>query len=581
MATESARPAGRKVSWVVAVLSFVGAQLVALPFLAFLALASSGELFAPPAAYVTALFLLAGSIAILRLRPGLFVENLCLSGLLSGMAVLLFAIDSGHNFFNDDSRLTLILAAISAASLIAALLIDTTWIQRVLGFMAALLIMGVWLDKTGYGHFGMSRLASYPQPLIAVLLALAWAGWHGERPFRRPSGTADRRSTVVEAVDAVAAGVGVAVLLALAWADLAAARYLSLSDGAAAGSADAAWSGTWALSRLDPGRLIQILLTLGAFAWLTVRRRLLAAGRSHELRLLGLSFALLLVFAPFTDGAGVIAVIAAAALIAGHRHMLALAGLTLLVKLSGFYYALQWTLADKAALLAVCGALLGAALWLNHRLAQRSQAVAAARPDTSPAAAPRWVAPALLGALAVALGAVHWDVREKERIIAEGQKIFIPLAPRDPRSLMQGDYMALNFALPWEILDELRDTDRASAFATLPGHAVVVARMDARGIATVVRPARPGEAPAGGEILLPLKWMRDSWTLVTDAFYFPEGQGVPFAEARFGEFRVLPDGRALLVGLADERLQAIRAAPVNRKPPDADDPQPFPSTRRR
>ena len=37
--------------------------------------------------------------------------------------------------------------------------------------------------------------------------------------------------------------------------------------------------------------------------------------------------------------------------------------------------------------------------------------------------------------------------------------------------------------------------------------------------------------------------------------------GTPFARARFGEFRVLPDGRALLVGLADEHLQALLAAP--------------------
>ena len=40
--------------------------------------------------------------------------------------------------------------------------------------------------------------------------------------------------------------------------------------------------------------------------------------------------------------------------------------------------------------------------------------------------------------------------------------------------------------------------------------------------------------------------------------------GLRAAQARFGEFRALPNGRALLVGLADEHLQPI--APAPRKP---------------
>ena len=89
----------------------------------------------------------------------------------------------------------------------------------------------------------------------------------------------------------------------------------------------------------------------------------------------------------------------------------------------------------------------------------------------------------------------------------------------------------------------------------------MVATLDARGVASVQRVARAGEPLAPGERLLPLKRLKGDWVLVTDAFYFPEGQGAPFAQARFGEFRALPDGRALLVGLADEHLQPIAPAP--------------------
>ena len=155
------------------------------------------------------------------------------------------------------------------------------------------------------------------------------------------------------------------------------------------------------------------------------------------------------------------------------------------------------------------------------------------------------------------VGMVHIDVQNKEQVIAQGQKIYVPLAPRDPRSLMQGDYMALNFAFPQEVRDALNKGDTLGTSR----HALVVAVLDERGVATVRRLAQSNEALSAGERLLPLKRLKDDWVLVTDAFYFPEGQGTPFARARFGEFRVLPDGRALLVGLADEHLQALLAAP--------------------
>jgi uncharacterized membrane-anchored protein len=45
---------------------------------------------------------------------------------------------------------------------------------------------------------------------------------------------------------------------------------------------------------------------------------------------------------------------------------------------------------------------------------------------------------------------------------------------------------------------------------------------------------------------------------VTDAWFFPEGDGARWSGARFGEFRLLPDGRALLVGMADRELKPIR-----------------------
>jgi uncharacterized membrane-anchored protein len=46
---------------------------------------------------------------------------------------------------------------------------------------------------------------------------------------------------------------------------------------------------------------------------------------------------------------------------------------------------------------------------------------------------------------------------------------------------------------------------------------------------------------------------------VTDAWFFREGDAERWQKARYGEFRVAPDGRALLVGMADADLRPIAA----------------------
>jgi uncharacterized membrane-anchored protein len=51
---------------------------------------------------------------------------------------------------------------------------------------------------------------------------------------------------------------------------------------------------------------------------------------------------------------------------------------------------------------------------------------------------------ALLTAVA-ALTAVNFSIAAKERLLAHGRIVVLELAPVDPRSLMQGDYMQLNY----------------------------------------------------------------------------------------------------------------------------------------
>ena len=85
---------------------------------------------------------------------------------------------------------------------------------------------------------------------------------------------------------------------------------------------------------------------------------------------------------------------------------------------------------------------------------------------------------------------------------------------------------------------------------------MVVARRDARGIATLQR-LDHGEPLATDEIRIELSPKNQSWVLVTDAWFFKEGEAERWARAKYGEFRVGSDGRALLVGLRGAELQPL------------------------
>ncbi|QNP47586.1 GDYXXLXY domain-containing protein [Diaphorobacter aerolatus] len=121
----------------------------------------------------------------------------------------------------------------------------------------------------------------------------------------------------------------------------------------------------------------------------------------------------------------------------------------------------------------------------------------------------------IVGALLV-FGLVNWDVRGKEQVITAGQPVLVRLVPVDPRSLMQGDYMALNFSLPTEVRKALEGTFAPTAR--------VRARLDARGEATVLGLLGEGASAGPGEIILPLKQLKGRWALVTDAYFFPKAR---------------------------------------------------------
>lgn len=155
----------------------------------------------------------------------------------------------------------------------------------------------------------------------------------------------------------------------------------------------------------------------------------------------------------------------------------------------------------------------------------------------------------LLSGLAILAG-INATVWRYEHAMSSGEVVLLRLAPVDPRSLMQGDYMRLNY----EIAREL--TSRDAQTTQNKGSDTLVIRLDAHQVATLVADGKPDRL-ASDERLLQVHQSERLWQIGPDAYFFEEGSGQQYEAARYGEFRLQADGKTLLVGLRDEAYQPI------------------------
>ncbi|MGE0359056.1 MAG: GDYXXLXY domain-containing protein [Burkholderiales bacterium] len=154
---------------------------------------------------------------------------------------------------------------------------------------------------------------------------------------------------------------------------------------------------------------------------------------------------------------------------------------------------------------------------------------------------------AVLAGLAI-VAAANWTIASREKQLAEGAVVLLELAPVDPRSLMQGDYMALRFEVENDAFGRARREELAD------GRLVV--RLDDRGVATFVR--RDGGEPLGaGEIRLRYRVRDGRVKFATNAYFFQEGTAKVYERARYGEFRASPSGELLLTHLRGESLERL------------------------
>lgn len=144
--------------------------------------------------------------------------------------------------------------------------------------------------------------------------------------------------------------------------------------------------------------------------------------------------------------------------------------------------------------------------------------------------------------LIVLLGLFNNSILKKEELLSNGQTILLKLAPVDPRSLMQGDYMRLNYDISSNI-----NTDSISK------RGFCVVKLKENGVAEKVR-IQENRTPINNNEFL-IEYTSRKWRGVNigaESYFFQEGEAEKYEKAKYGGIKVDNKGNSLLIGLYDE-----------------------------
>ena len=132
------------------------------------------------------------------------------------------------------------------------------------------------------------------------------------------------------------------------------------------------------------------------------------------------------------------------------------------------------------------------------------------------------------------------ETADKERILKHAPEVRLKLAPVDPRSLMQGDYMRLNFDIINRSFDfkQERGNHIKYAIVSVPDGEYIRTQADNQGIA-------PDEVAI--KVITEAYWSH----LSSENYFFEEGTGHLYNDAKFALVSVDEDGNIYIKNLCD------------------------------
>ena len=141
--------------------------------------------------------------------------------------------------------------------------------------------------------------------------------------------------------------------------------------------------------------------------------------------------------------------------------------------------------------------------------------------------------------LLIILGWTNSQIFFKERHRATASTLLLELAPVDPRSLIQGDYMILRYRLSGEV-------------ASSSDSGVLYLKPDAKGLVTQV-----SEPNTPGSVKLKYRRHKGQVKFGIESYLFQEGMASVFDRAKYSEVKVSEDGTPSLIRLLDKDFKPL------------------------
>jgi len=152
----------------------------------------------------------------------------------------------------------------------------------------------------------------------------------------------------------------------------------------------------------------------------------------------------------------------------------------------------------------------------------------------------KWII--ILVNLIILLGVFNNSIVKKERLRSDGQLILLELVPVDPRSLMQGDFMRLSYAISSNVNSD-----------SISKRGFCVVKLEENGVGKKVR-IQDERSPLNENEHL-IEYTSASWSGINigaESFFFQEGDAEKYEDAKYGGVKVDQRGNSLLIGLYDE-----------------------------
>jgi len=139
---------------------------------------------------------------------------------------------------------------------------------------------------------------------------------------------------------------------------------------------------------------------------------------------------------------------------------------------------------------------------------------------------------------------INFSIYRKERFLTNGTILLLELAPVDPRSLIQGDYMRLGYKIAQEV-------------GRVPQKNCLIVAKDQNQVGHFRKMYEAQALLKDEQLLCFRRGQYGQLQLGAETFFFQEGLAHYYEQARYGELRVAVSGESVLVGLRDAQFKPL------------------------